>query len=336
MDMNKKNEQVLVESEFAPLKRVVLAQSQYGAPTEENLEKYKDYLPDSPEGDIYIEKLYGKDVAEVYPELQKRWEAEKENLEKVLKKYGVEVLRPRLLTEKEKKDRKEVGYSNFFARDPFFVIGQFIVEGTMKYEHRIKEVMTVRHILEQEAEKNECLYLAAPQADRLGEFFDMKGPFLEGGDVLVLNKEIFVGTSGLASNRDGIIWLRNFLSNFDYTVTEVPLHPEILHLDCALSLLRDGLMIICEEAFPEGIPESLKEWDKVSVSLEDAQKLITNGLPLNEKVYVTDPEFRSSIGEQLTKRGIKVEYVDYSISRQFGGSFRCTTQPLLRINEKNM
>ncbi|AQT86649.1 amidinotransferase [Paenibacillus larvae subsp. pulvifaciens] len=334
--MNKKNEQVLVESEFAPLKRVVLAQSQYGAPTEENLEKYKDYLPDSPEGDIYIEKLYGKDVAEVYPELQKRWEAEKENLEKVLKKYGVEVLRPRLLTEKEKKDRKEVGYSNFFARDPFFVIGQFIVEGTMKYEHRIKEVMTVRHILEQEAEKNECLYLAAPQADRLGEFFDMKGPFLEGGDVLVLNKEIFVGTSGLASNRDGIIWLRNFLSNFDYTVTEVPLHPEILHLDCALSLLRDGLMIICEEAFPEGIPESLKEWDKVSVSLEDAQKLITNGLPLNEKVYVTDPEFRSSIGEQLTKRGIKVEYVDYSISRQFGGSFRCTTQPLLRINEKNM
>ncbi|ARF70645.1 amidinotransferase [Paenibacillus larvae subsp. pulvifaciens] len=334
--MNKKNEQVLVESEFAPLKRVVLAQSQYGAPTEENLEKYKDYLPDSPEGDIYIEKLYGKDVAEVYPELQKRWEAEKENLEKVLKKYGVEVLRPRLLTEKEKKDRKEVGYSNFFARDPFFVIGQFIVEGTMKYEHRIKEVMTVRHILEQEAEKNECLYLAAPQADRLGEFFDMKGPFLEGGDVLVLNKEIFVGTSGLASNRDGIIWLRNFLSNFDYTVTEVPLHPEILHLDCALSLLRDGLMIICEEAFPEGIPESLKEWDKVSVSLEDAQKLITNGLPLNEKVYVTDPEFQSSIGEQLTKRGIKVEYVDYSISRQFGGSFRCTTQPLLRINEKNM
>ncbi|AVG12203.1 dimethylarginine dimethylaminohydrolase family protein [Paenibacillus larvae] len=268
--------------------------------------------------------------------MQKRWEAEKENLEKVLKKYGVEVLRPRLLTEKEKKDRKEVGYSNFFARDPFFVIGQFIVEGTMKYEHRIKEVMTVRHILEQEAEKNECLYLAAPQADRLGEFFDMKGPFLEGGDVLVLNKEIFVGTSGLASNRDGIIWLRNFLSNFDYTVTEVPLHPEILHLDCALSLLRDGLMIICEEAFPEGIPESLKEWDKVSVSLEDAQKLITNGLPLNEKVYVTDPEFRSSIGEQLTKRGIKVEYVDYSISRQFGGSFRCTTQPLLRINEKNM
>ncbi|MFU2108258.1 hypothetical protein ACM6L3_15740 [Paenibacillus larvae] len=51
--MNKKNEQVLVESEFAPLKRVVLAQSQYGAPTEENLEKYKDYLPDSPEGYIY-------------------------------------------------------------------------------------------------------------------------------------------------------------------------------------------------------------------------------------------------------------------------------------------
>ncbi|MEV3533448.1 arginine deiminase family protein [Paenibacillus larvae] len=309
--MNKKNEQVLVESEFAPLKRVVLAQSQYGVPIKENVEKEKIELPGPPSKYIDIEKLYGKDVAEVYPELQKRWEAEKENLGKVLKKYGVEVLRPRLLTEKEKKDRKEVGYTNFFARDPFFTIGPFIIEGTMKFEHRKEEVMTVRHILEQEAEKNECLYLATPQADRSGEFHERKGPFLEGGDVLVLNKEIFVGTSGLASNHNGIVWLRNFLSNFDYTVTEVPLHPEILHLDCALSLVRDGLMITCKEAFLEGIPESLKEWDKITVPLEDAQKLITNGLPLNEKVYVTDPEFQSSVGEQLW---VDVGHISHSCS----------------------
>ncbi|MDT2304424.1 hypothetical protein P7H21_11255 [Paenibacillus larvae] len=83
--MNKKNEQVLVESEFAPLKRVVLAQSQYGVPIKENVEKEKIELPGPPSKYIDIEKLYGKDVAEVYPELQKRWEAEKENLGKVQK-----------------------------------------------------------------------------------------------------------------------------------------------------------------------------------------------------------------------------------------------------------
>lgn len=330
MIMNKKNEQVFVESEFAPLKRVVLAQSQFSVPTKENMQSEQFLTEDSLE---VLKDAYGKDIVDALPEVQKKWENEKENFEKLLKKYEVEVIRPRLLTEDEKKDGKGEGYSNFFARDPFFVIGQMIIEGSMKFGHRKKEIMPIRHILEHEAEQNECLYLSVPQADRLGEFYDMKGPFLEGVDVLVLNKEIFVGTSGLASNHEGIVWLRNFMSKFGYTVTEVPLHPKILHLDCALSLVKDGLMIICEEAFLEGIPESLKEWDKISVSLEDAQKLITNGLPLNEEVYVTDMEFQSIIGEQLTKKGIMVEYIDYSVSRSFGGSFRCTTQPLLRMNE---
>ena len=37
--------------------------------------------------------------------------------------------------------------------------------------------------------------------------------------------------------------------SFGYEVVPVRLHPHILHLDCALSLLREGLMIVCEEAF---------------------------------------------------------------------------------------
>lgn len=324
-----KNQQVFVESEFAPLKKVVLAQSQFSVPTKENMQSEQFLTEDSLE---VLKDVYGKDIADAFPDMQKKWEAEKENFEKVLQKYKVNVIRPRLLTKEEKIAGKEVGYSNFFARDPFFVIGKMIIEGSMKFGHRKKEVMPIRHILEQEAEQNECLYFSVPLADRLGEFYDMRGPFLEGGDVLVLNKEIFIGTSGLASNHEGIVWLRNFVSNFGYTVTEIPLHPKILHLDCALSLVKDGLMIVCEEAFLEGIPDSLREWDKISVSFEDAQKLITNGLPINEEVYVTDTEFQS-IGEQLTNKGIIVEYVDYSVSRSFGGSFRCTTQPLLRINE---
>ncbi|MDE5163149.1 hypothetical protein PYL81_21630, partial [Paenibacillus larvae subsp. larvae] len=54
-----------------------------------------------------------------------------------------------------------------------------------------------------------------------------------------------------------------------------------------------------------------KEWDKITVPLEDAQKLITNGLPLNEKVYVTDPEFQSSVGEQLW---VDVGHISHSCS----------------------
>ena len=39
------------------------------------------------------------------------------------------------------------------------------------------------------------------------------------------------------------------IGHFGYEVVPVRLHPHILHLDCALSLLREGLMIVCEEAF---------------------------------------------------------------------------------------
>lgn len=50
-------------------------------------------------------------------------------------------------------------------------------------------------------------------------------------------------------------------------------------------------MIVCEEALIDGIPEQLRDWDKINVYLEDAAKLATNGLPINEEVYMTDKEF---------------------------------------------
>ena len=94
------------------------------------------------------------------------------------------------------------------------------------------------------------------------------GPFLEGGDVLVYNKQVFVGNSGYGSNAAGIEWLRNYLAPYGYEVTEVRLQGNILHLDCAMSLVREGLMIVCEESFADGIPEPFQAWDRIRVSEE--------------------------------------------------------------------
>ena len=88
-------------------------------------------------------------------------------------------------------------------------------------------------------------------------------------------------------------------------------------------------MIICEEALINGIPESLKNWDKISAPYKDIAYLAVNGLPINESTYILDPQFEY-IAEQLKTRGITVEYIDFQISRSLGGSFRCSTQPLIR------
>ncbi|MDR0262235.1 MAG: hypothetical protein LBJ04_03335 [Sphingobacterium sp.] len=319
---------IFVENEFAPLKKVILTVSEFGFPELMKEDDLRFLSSTTIEGDA---AHAGKDFGEVYPELQIAWEQERHNFALVLEKYGVEVLRPRNLTEREKIAGGEHGYSNFFVRDPFFTIGNTVIEGSIRFMQRRNEIWPIRDLLEREVYQNDCLYVAAPRPAMAEqeELALWHGPFIEGGDILVYGKHIFVGNSGLASNSLGIKWLFKLLQPYGYQVEEVKLHPNILHLDCALGMVGEGLMIVCEEAFTHGIPQKLRKWDKIVVSLEEASLLAANGLPINPAVYVTDPVF-AYIGDKLSIAGIQVEYVDFQISRSFGGSFRCSTQPLLR------
>lgn len=324
-----KKETILVKSEFAPLKKVVLTQSEFIFPQLEEINNDTTFLTEE-SLDLYSGvDTAGKDYKDVFPQRQEQWEKERENLKNVLEKYGVEVLRPRLLTEYEKEMGKEYGCCNFFARDPFFTVGSSMIEGSLRFFHRRNEILPIRDILVKEAYHSSAFYVSVPRPD-ISQGFDAEfGPFLEGGDVLVLDKTVFVGNSGLASNQNGYLWLKSYLSHWEYDVIQVPLKSDVLHLDCALSLVRDGLMIVCEEAFLKGIPEALKNWDKISVPYKDIAHLAINGLPVNESVYIMDPQFEY-IAEQLKDNGITVELIDFKISRSLGGSFRCSTQPLVR------
>ena len=79
-------------------------------------------------------------------------------------------------------------------------------------------------------------------------------------------------------------------------------------------------MVVCEEALINGIPEQLKNWDKILVLFNDVSRLAVNGLAVNDSVYILDPEFEY-IGKQLISKGITVEYIDFEISRSLGGHF---------------
>ncbi|WP_423058569.1 dimethylarginine dimethylaminohydrolase family protein [Brevibacterium linens] len=318
--------QVHVESEFAPLRSVVLARSEVSAPESAASNPDLEFLPASARA-----KMFTGDLRVADPARQAAWEAERQAFAEVLQRNSIRVLTPRLLTDAEKETAGDDGYSNFFARDPFFTIGDHVIEGSLRFRHRRGEIWPMREIFDAEVYPSPARYVAVPPAEaaRADDPSLGPGPFLEGGDVLVLDKHVFVGSSGLASNDLGYRWLRKYLAPFGYTVELVRLHENILHLDCALGLVRHGLMVVCPEAFLDGIPDRLQGWDRVEVTMPEAGLLATNGLPLSSDVYVTDPEF-SAIGSQLENRGVTVEYVDFSITRSFGGSFRCSTQPLHR------
>ncbi|MES9554009.1 MULTISPECIES: arginine deiminase family protein [unclassified Streptomyces] len=318
--------EVYVESEFAPLRTVVLARSEVSIPASAMSSDDLRFLSAESRKEIAV----GGDMKDFAPERQARWEGEREAFRTVLERHGIQVHRPRPLTPVEKATAGD-GYANFFARDPFFTVGNQVVEASMRLLHRRREVLPLREVMRDHVYPSDCGYVAVPMPEvaapddpTLGP-----GPFLEGGDVLVLGKKVFVGTSGLASNPLGIQWLAKFLAPYGYTVEKVRLHRRILHLDCALGFIREGLLVACEEALLDGIPDPLKEWERITVDLDQATSLATNGLPLGPDVYVTDPEF-SFVGREIEKFGVHVEYVDFSITRSLGGSFRCSTQPLLR------
>ena len=301
---------VYTDSEFAPLKRVILSQSEQ-VPSQKS----------SPGMGLFSILM----------------ERERANLKTLLESCGVEVLMPRWLTAYEKESASSpegptngAGMTNFYSRDPFVVIGDNIIELNLRNRERRYEVLAVRDILSAESIKSNCRYISMPRIDISGGIKGDPGPFLEGGDILLLGKTVYVGQSDFGSNENGFLWLRSYLSSFGYKCTAIRIQGNIAHLDCAISLVRDGLMIICEDCLPDGIPEEFSSWDKIVVPAEAAVRLAVNGLSVNEEVYVTDIAFRDTVGKELEKRGIQVEYLDFRFTRTFGGSFRCSSNPLLR------
>lgn len=316
-----------MDSEFAPLRTVVVSRCEFRAPADPAMVGAE--MPVEPAAVDIMDAVWGKDFGAVYPDKQQRFEAERDELAAVLRRHGVEVLRPRLFTAEEKAAAGPAGYANFFVRDPWFTVGEHVIEGALQFPHRRMEVLPSRDLLLERVMPAAAQYVSLLRPGIAAPGVAGPGPFLEGGDVLVLNKEIFVGHSGMATDELGIVWLSKYLRPFGFTVTPVPLPRHVLHLDCAIGLVREGLLIACPDRLPVGLPARLHDWERIDVTEDEAAAMATNGLPIDADTYITDPEFER-VGKQLESRGVTVEYVDFSVSRLFGGAFRCSTQPLLR------
>lgn len=329
---------IFVRSEFAQLRTAIVAQSQIRLPDENFLTEAQwnyilSFLPQ--ESIPLVKALRGHDLSEVDSGLQKQWEQERANLAQLLQAYRVEVLRPDLLTTEQKRAGGIAGYSNSFVRDPWFTVGNSVIEGALRFPHRRLEVLASRSLMDSRVYPASCSYIAAPQPDAVplpsppSTTSIDNSPYIEGGDVLVVDRYVFVGLSGLASSKRGVDFLRKHLGPQGYIVQPIKLAPNVLHLDCALGFIRPGLIIVHAPALLEGLPPQLRGWERIDVTKDEAFELATNGLPISPYVYVTDPAFKH-IGDRIARKGVKVEYLDLRVSRKLGGAFRCSTQALWR------
>jgi N-dimethylarginine dimethylaminohydrolase len=276
----------------------------------------------------WIMKYGGSPLEEADPREFREVKHQIDTLATVLEDRGIRVHRPEpsKLTPEEMAFMADMqkGSSFLFSRDPTIVIGNRIIEASLKLPMRAKETFTARRIIRTILKEGEAEYTAVPS---VSPAFTDDGIYLEGGDVILNGSEIYVGNSGNASSEAGIEWLQNYLGS-EYNVQEIKMK-DYQHLDRVLSLIRPGLGLICPEAIVGELPASLKDWDFIQVPPEEARKLACNVLVLDKQTVIIDERF-TWLGEELRKRGEIVIEIPYHAVTEFGGGFRSSHHPIRR------
>lgn len=287
----------------------------------------------TPEIQQFVKDNQAKLMKEAAPDWYDQSVSQMDSLVALLEARGVIVHRAKPLTADEEDFLRQykAGIQQCFTRDPILVIGNNVIETSLREFERRKERFGIRRAIEQRLVSSNANWVSMPQAAPVREVGYGPGPFLEGGDVLLVGRDIYAGYSGHASNLAGIQWLQRFLGP-EYRVHPIRLNRGFLHLDVVLSLPRPGLAIVCRDAFMDGLPDFLDGWDLIDVSVEDTVRLACNGLVLDQETYLYASE-HERLGDELTKHGQQVITVLYDTISQWGGSFRCSHHPLVRESE---
>jgi N-dimethylarginine dimethylaminohydrolase len=267
----------------------------------------------------------GRRLIDIEPEWAHRIERQVDDLAELMAREGVTVHRPQRLKGEERTFLAPNGEgAQLFARDGMIVVDKHVIDASLRLKYRQRERYGLRSIIQRSTATNGARWSSVP----LGSPAGVDGPFLEGGDTLLNGREIYVGISGCASDLAGADWLQALLGD-GYRVIPVALRSNVLHLDCALGLVQPGLLVYCPGKLIDGLPMSLRNWDKIEVSPEEANLLATNGLVLEEGRIVVDADNRRVI-EELKRRKVDVIPIEFDGPIRLGGGLRCAHHPLLR------
>jgi N-dimethylarginine dimethylaminohydrolase len=279
----------------------------------------------SPDVAGFSRKHAGRRLVDLDADWAHRCERQVDVLAELVARQGVTVHRPQRLEGVERTFLAPNGEgAQLFARDAMIVVGDRVIDASLRLSCRQRERYGLRPIIQKAVQQGGARWSSVP----LGSPGGVDGPFLEGGDTLLNGYEVYVGMSGCASDMAGIDWLQALLGDC-YRVIPVALRSTVLHLDCALGLVKPGLLVYCPTKLIDGLPIALRGWDKIEVSVDEANRLATNGLILEEGRMIVDSDNERVIGE-LRRRGIDVLPLPFDGPIKVGGSLRCAHHPLLR------
>ena len=245
-----------------------------------------------------------------------------ESFYKILIKHNVDVLRPDNI-----KNCNQV-----FARDLGFTISNIFFQSNI-VPNREEELVGVSGIINN---------LDAGVV-KLPDYMH-----IEGGDVVIHNDKLFIGTySGedyselitARTNQESISYLEKMIPSkeimsINIKKSNTDVFENVLHLDCCFQPIGKRKAIICPDSFvnKSDVEYLIGYFGKKNTYLaygQEAYMLISNLLVISPEVIVSDKRF-SKINTWLEKNDFHVEKISYENVSKMSGLFRCSTLPLLR------
>lgn len=245
-----------------------------------------------------------------------------ESFYKILIKHNVDVLRPDNI-----KNCNQV-----FARDLGFTISNIFFQSNI-VPNREEELVGVSGIINN---------LDAGVV-KLPNYMH-----IEGGDVVIHNDKLFIGTySGedyselitARTNQESISYLEKMIPSkeimsINIKKSNTDVFENVLHLDCCFQPIGKRKAIICPDSFvnKSDVEYLIGYFGKKNTYLaygQESYMLISNLLVISPEVIVSDKRF-SKINTWLERNDFLVEKISYENVSKMSGLFRCSTLPLLR------
>jgi len=243
------------------------------------------------------------------------------HLAAVLVKHNVDVYQPVQIQ----------NYNQIFTRDIGFVIGDTFVRSNILPD-REQEIVAIKHVL-----------------DKVNNV--IKPPeevHIEGGDVMLCNDYILVGTYRgddypdyitARTNTAAISWLQEKFPNkkvksFNLRKNNLDPYENALHLDCCFQPVGADKCIIHKNGFLE---EEEYQWlldlygkdNCFEISKEEMYNMTSNIFSIGPDVVISERGF-TRLNAWLRSHNITVEEIPYAQIAKQEGLLRCSTLPLIR------
>jgi len=301
--------QLHVQDETSRLRAVVLGTAESNGPTPKPEEAY------DPKSLEHIKAGTYPIEADMVPEMNA--------FETVLKKYGVTVFRPQLISD----------YNQIFTRDIGFVIDNIFIKSNILPD-RERELDAIQYVIDQ----IQPAHVVRPPEE----------VHIEGGDVMLWENYIFVGTYKgsdykdyitARTNMQGVEYLRKLFPNkivkeFDLVKSKIEARDNALHLDCCFQPVGKDKAIIYKRGFREEADylflEQLFGIDNLfHIKRKEMYHMYSNVFSIAPDVVVSERKF-TRLNNWLRKNGFTVEEIPYAEIAKQEGLLRCSTLPLIR------